>query len=107
MLRLLGPSLYANESDRVPQIPSAIDPVRLRELHQRFCQWNAGAVKLPGTFYLQVSRWLFKENQIAEGCFMALGRRINLTEVHSPMLLLALLITMSLSPPISFWHRST
>ncbi|MCR6732724.1 MAG: alpha/beta fold hydrolase [Afipia sp.] len=89
MFSLLGPALDANGADHVLQITSAIDPTQLRELHDHFHEWNVGTVNLPGTFYLQVSRWLFKENQIAEGSFMALGRRINLAEVYNPMFLLA------------------
>lgn len=89
MLPLLGPALDANDANGVLQIISAVDPTRLRELHDRFHQWNVGTVNLPGTFYLQVSRWLFKENQIAKGRFVALGRLINLAEVHTPMFLLA------------------
>jgi poly(3-hydroxyalkanoate) synthetase len=89
MLELWSPVLDANQADAVLQVPSAIDPVRLRELHERFHEWNAGTVNLPGTYYLQVSRWLFKENQIAEGRFVALGRRIDLARVDTPMFLLA------------------
>ena len=100
MLPLLGPALDANDANRVLQITSAIDRTRLRELHDRFHQWYVGAVNLPGTFYLQVCRWLFKENQIAEGRFVALGRRINLAEVMRQCFCL-LPITMNLSPPIS------
>ena len=89
MLKLLGPALDVNGTDHVLQVPPSIDPIRLHELHERFQRWNASTVNLPGTFYLQVSRWLFKENQIAEGRFVALGRRINLAEVSNPIFLLA------------------
>lgn len=89
MLELWSPALDTNQVDGVLQVPSAIDPVRLRELHERFQQWNASPLNLPGTYYLQVSRWLFKENRIAEGRFMALGRRIDLAKVETPMFLLA------------------
>jgi poly(3-hydroxyalkanoate) synthetase len=89
MLELLGPALDANGADHVLQVPATIDPVRLQELHERFRQWNTSTVDLPGVFYLQISRWLFKENQIAEGSFVALGRRINLAEVNNPIFLLA------------------
>jgi poly(3-hydroxyalkanoate) synthetase len=44
---------------------------------------------LPGTFYLQIVQWLFKENRIAEGRFVALGRPIDLADVRVPMFLLA------------------
>jgi poly(3-hydroxyalkanoate) synthetase len=89
MLELLGPALDTNDADHVLQVPSTIDPIRLHELHERFQQWNTSTVDLPGNFYLQVCRWLFRENQIAEGSFMALGRRINLAAVYNPIFFLA------------------
>jgi poly(3-hydroxyalkanoate) synthetase len=89
MLELLGPALDAYGADHVLQIPASIDPVRLDALHERFRQWNACTVDLPGVFYLQVCRGLFKENQIAEGSFVALGRRIHLAEINNPIFLLA------------------
>ena len=46
-------------------------------------------VDLPGTYYLQVVEWLFKENRLAEGRFVALGRRIDLSTVEQPLFLLA------------------
>jgi poly(3-hydroxyalkanoate) synthetase len=55
----------------------------------RFDEWYANPLDLPGTFYLQVGQWLFKENRIAEGRFVALGRDINLARVRIPMFLLA------------------
>lgn len=61
----------------------------LRELEQRFAAWNAWTVDLPGTYYLQVVSWLFKENRIAEGRFTALGRTIDLSALDAPMFLLA------------------
>ena len=46
-------------------------------------------VDLPGTYYLQVVDWLFKQNRIARGEFVALGRRINLSRLRLPTFLLA------------------
>jgi poly(3-hydroxyalkanoate) synthetase len=44
---------------------------------------------MPGTYYLQVVRELFKENRIAEGRFIALGRPVDLATVRAPLFLLA------------------
>ena len=44
---------------------------------------------MPGTYYLQVARRLFKENQIAEGRFVALGHPVDLAGVRAPIFLLA------------------
>ncbi len=59
------------------------------EVEARFDRWYAWTVDLPGTYYLQVVEWLFKENRLATGAFVALGRRIDLAEVRVPMFLLA------------------
>ena len=58
------------------------------ELKHRFDRWYAWPIDLPGTYYLQIVRWLFKENQIAEGRFVALGRTIDVKIVQVPMYLL-------------------
>ena len=58
-------------------------------VHQRFCRWWASTVDLPGAYYLQVVQQIFKENRIARGEFVALGRRIDLADVRVPLALLA------------------
>ena len=63
--------------------------MRRRELTDRFQQWFSETVNLPGIFYLQVVKWLFKENQIAEGRFIALGQRVDLMSIRAPIFLLA------------------
>ncbi len=89
MLEIWGPALDADETKRVLQLPPDTAPARLRDLDQRFRDWYAWTVDLPGTYYLQVVRWLFKENRIAEGRFVALGRTIDLAGVRAPVFLLA------------------
>jgi len=58
------------------------------ELLDRFNKWNEEPLNLPGTYYLQVVNWIFRENRIATGCFVALGRTINLEDVKTPVFLL-------------------
>jgi poly(3-hydroxyalkanoate) synthetase len=58
-------------------------------LLDRFERWDRKVLDLPGTFYLEVTNWIFRENRIAEGRFVALGRRIDLAEVKVPVFLLA------------------
>jgi poly(3-hydroxyalkanoate) synthetase len=89
VLELWGSALGANEADRVLQVPPDIKTDHLRELERQFDDWYAWTVDLPGTYYLQVVQWLFKDNQIAEGRFVALGRPIDLGNVRVPILLLA------------------
>jgi poly(3-hydroxyalkanoate) synthetase len=46
-------------------------------------------VDLPGTYYLQVVEWLFKDNRIAAGQFPALGHLIDVADIHVPIYLVA------------------
>ncbi|SFO16123.1 PHB de-polymerase C-terminus [Bradyrhizobium sp. Ghvi] len=55
----------------------------------RFDRWNAETLNLPGTYYLQIVNWIFRENRIASGNFTALGRGIDLKDVKAPIFLLA------------------
>jgi len=55
----------------------------------RFDRWNTETLNLPGTYYLQIVNWIFRENRIASGNFTALGRVINLKDVKVPVFLLA------------------
>jgi len=71
------------------QNPGDIEPAQRRELIDRFRQWYAETIDLPGSFYLQVVNWLFKQNQIAEGRFVALGKCIDLAQLRTPICLLA------------------
>jgi len=61
---------------------------RQTALLERFDIWNASTVDLPGAFYRQAVQWLFKENRLAQGRFVALGRQIDLGMVRHPLFLL-------------------
>jgi poly(3-hydroxyalkanoate) synthetase len=58
-------------------------------LLDRFARWDRATLDLPGTYYLGVTERIFRQNQIAKGDFVALGRRIDLAEVRIPVFLLA------------------
>jgi poly(3-hydroxyalkanoate) synthetase len=58
-------------------------------LLDRFERWDHATLDLPGTYYLEVTDRVFRQNLIAEGCFVALGRRIDLADVRVPVFLLA------------------
>jgi len=60
-----------------------------RVLLDRFERWDRATLDLPGTYYLEVTDRVFRRNLIAEGRFVALGRRIDLAEVRVPVFLLA------------------
>lgn len=56
---------------------------------ETFARWYEYPLDLPGAFYLQVVQQLFKENHLAHGQFMALGKKINLKTITVPTYLLA------------------
>jgi poly(3-hydroxyalkanoate) synthetase len=58
-------------------------------LLDRFERWDRATLDLPGTYYLEVTERVFRQNLIAAGRFVALGRRIDLAEVRVPVFLLA------------------
>lgn len=89
VLELWGSALDAEETARVLQLARTMDPTERHALEQRFRDWYIRTVDLPGTYYIQVVSWLFRENRIAEGRFMALGRTIDLATVEIPVFLLA------------------
>ncbi|MGA2287377.1 alpha/beta fold hydrolase [Bradyrhizobium sp.] len=89
MLQSWGVLTNAHDAEAVLQYPQDLDPARRQELSARFRQWDAETVDLPGTFYLQVVKGLFQENQIARGCFVALGQQIDLKQFRAPICLLA------------------
>lgn len=88
LLRSWGSRLYGPQDvEKVLQISA--EAASDGPLRQRFSRWCASTVDLPGAYYLQVVRQIFKENRIARGEFVALGRRTDLTAVRVPLLLLA------------------
>jgi polyhydroxyalkanoate depolymerase len=64
------------------------DPVYLAR-RETFESWYEKPVDLPGRWYLQVIRELFKQNRLAKGQFIGLGRRLNLKSIVCPVYLLA------------------
>jgi polyhydroxyalkanoate depolymerase len=64
------------------------DPVYLKK-EETFESWYENPIDLPGRWYLQVISQLFKENQLAKGTFVGLGRRLNLKNVTCAIYLLA------------------
>jgi len=88
LLQIWGPALGADDARRLLQIPPDDRSASANELLARFHDWNDLTVDLPGTYYLQVVSWLYKENRLADGQFVALGRQIDLASLHQPMFLL-------------------
>lgn len=59
------------------------------ERTEKFASWYENPVDLPGAYYLQAISQLFKENRLAKGEFVALGRRLDLKQIRIPTCLMA------------------
>jgi len=88
VLHLWGPALSAKDERHVLQVPPGDHSAAVKDLLVHFQDWYDLTVDLPGTYYLQVVSWLYKENRLAEGNFVALGRRIDLSSLRHPIFLL-------------------
>jgi poly(3-hydroxyalkanoate) synthetase len=64
------------------------DPAYLAK-EETFARWYENPIDLPGRWYLQVIKELFKENRLAKGEFIGLGRRLDLHDIICPAYLLA------------------
>lgn len=56
---------------------------------ERFERWYEHTLDLPGRWYLQVIKELFKENRLYKGEFVGLGKRLSLGDIECPTYLLA------------------
>jgi poly(3-hydroxybutyrate) depolymerase len=81
----LGPDAAAEILQVTPERLAA----REHRLQARFDEWYAFTLDLPGTYYLQVVEWLYKQNRLATGRFVALGRRLDFAALRTPIYLLA------------------
>lgn len=89
VLHLWGPALSAKDERQVLQLPANDHSATANDLLRHFRNWYDATVDLPGTYYLQTVSWLFKENRLAQGRFIALGRRIELSTIRHPLFMLA------------------
>lgn len=64
------------------------DPAYLSK-EETFERWYENPIDLPGRWYLQAIVQLFKENRLAKGRFVGLGRRLSLKDIVCPVYLLA------------------
>ena len=64
------------------------DPAYIKK-EEIFESWYENPIDLPGRWYLQAIVQLFKENRLAKGSFVGLGRRLNLRDITCPVYLLA------------------
>lgn len=78
-----------HDAETVLQTVPGLVPLAAERLKDRYRAWYDWTVDLPGAYYHEVVTGLFKENRLAEGRLMALGRRIDLGAVRQPLYLLA------------------
>jgi poly(3-hydroxybutyrate) depolymerase len=89
-LKFWSPHVPDRESMRaLLQSSGAVTSGSFQRLEARFRDWYAWTLDLPGTYYLQAVEHLFKQNRLASGRFVALGRRIDLSNLRCPLFLLA------------------
>jgi poly(3-hydroxyalkanoate) synthetase len=75
----------------VLQRPETTDDQAFAQLKTRFEAWYRAVVDLPGRYYLQAVERLFRANEFATGRFVALGQRLDLPAVRTPIYLLVAL----------------
>ncbi len=66
-----------------------IDDAGYLEKEETFESWYENPIDLPGRWYLQAIEQLFKENRLAKGRFIGLGRALDLGNITCPVYLLA------------------
>jgi poly(3-hydroxyalkanoate) synthetase len=74
--------------DHIDLYEHIADPAYLAK-EEAFNSWYENPIDLPGRWYLQVIRQLFKENRLAKGQFVGLGRTLDLRNITCPLYLLA------------------
>lgn len=89
MLKLWNTPFNQHDVEAVLQRNLGDGSDEARRLLDRFERWDRATLDLPGTYYLEVTERVFRQNLIARGRFVALGRRIDLAEVRMPVFLLA------------------
>jgi poly(3-hydroxybutyrate) depolymerase len=80
------------EADDIRRSLQTLEPTGSAEyarLEAIFRTWNEWTIDVPGTYYLEVIEKLYKRNELASGCFVALGHKIDLSRLRLPIYLLA------------------
>jgi polyhydroxyalkanoate synthase subunit PhaC len=71
------------------QIEAPFDGDAVRGAIAAFEEWDARSLDLPGPYYREVIRLLYRENRLARGRFPALGRQVDLRALRQPLFILA------------------
>ncbi|MEJ2624244.1 MAG: alpha/beta fold hydrolase [Pseudolabrys sp.] len=85
-----GPETIAPEDmHRLLEVEAPLGSDDFLALRRRFQAWYAWTLDLPGPYYLEGIDRIFKRNALADGKFIALGERIDLSRLTTPLYLLA------------------
>ena len=95
--RVLGRNLakfWGNDADangirETLQTLQLIGSPEFTQLEAIFKNWNSWTIDIPGKYYLEVVEKLYRRNELADGSFVALGQKIDLSRLRLPMYLLA------------------
>lgn len=75
--------------DKYLELYQHIDEPDYVSKKETFERWYENPIDLPGRWYLQAVNQLFRENRLAKGEFVGLGRRLSLADIRCPAFLLA------------------
>ncbi len=90
VLKFWGPeAVPAKEICDLLQSDERIGSPAFAQLCTLFRNWYSWTIDLPGRFFVESVEKLYKRNELATGSFVALGRKIALGAVRTPMFLLA------------------
>lgn len=90
VLKFWGPQSIASEDVR--QLLQSDEPVgssAFADLEAMYRAWYAWTVDLPGIFFIETVERLYKRNEIAGGSFTALGQKVDLKAITTPLFMLA------------------
>ena len=96
--RMLGKTMLAGWKDMHPgkqfmgkyvDLFAHIEDQSYIKRTEHFERWYENPIDLPGVYYLQAIKLLFKENRLAKGTFVGLGRKLALKDIKIPTYLLA------------------
>ncbi len=82
-------TIGAEDMHRLLEVEAPLGSDDFVALRRRFEAWYAWTLDLPGRYYLEGIETIFKRNALARGEFVALGERIDLTRLTTPLYLLA------------------
>jgi len=75
--------------DKYVELYEHIDDPSYIKRTEDFEKWYENPLNLPGRWYLQVIKYLFKGNYFVKGKFIALGKTLNPKDIKCPLYLLA------------------